>query len=243
MQEVDPRFMSDDGSLREDSSLSYWSRIICQASAKYNRPILHYDEYVRLFEKAGFVDVRKVYLKSPSNPWPKDSVLKEVGKFQLVALLEGLEGLSVGLLTRALGWKEEEVKVLIAKIRPELKDRAIHSYQTQQVLHSILRFWPLKLHSAVIVGRKPEMPRTPDSFRQSTEYGVAPLTPSSFPTGPAESPQALVEEQSTRQACSIMPQSNTGGTSMNDTTAFTPVIDIPQAPVNKNLKDPVFRSS
>jgi len=130
MQELDPRFKSDDGSLREDSNLSKWSEIICDASAKYNRPVPYYDEYVRWFEKAGFVDVRCVYLKCPTNPWPKDRVLKEAGRFQLVAHVEGLEGLSVGLLTRAMGWKEEEVKVLMAKIRPELNDRSIHSYQT-----------------------------------------------------------------------------------------------------------------
>lgn len=130
MQELDPRFASDDGSLKDDSNLSYWSRLICEASAKYNRPIPHCDEYVNWFEKAGFVDVKKIYLKSPTSPWPKDRILKEVGKFQLVAHIEGLEGISLGLLTRGLGWKAEEVKVLMAKIRPELKNRSIHSYQT-----------------------------------------------------------------------------------------------------------------
>lgn len=129
MQELDPRFKSDDGSLHEDSNLSYWSNLLCEASAKYNRPIPCYDEYVEWFEKAGFVDVRRVYLKCPANPWPKDRVLKEVGMFQLTAHLLGLEGVSIALLTRAMGWKEEEVKVLIAKMRPELKNRSIHAYQ------------------------------------------------------------------------------------------------------------------
>lgn len=131
MQELDPRFKSDDGSLSEDSTLAYWSKIICEASADYNRPIPHHDEFVKWFEKAGFVDVKRIYLKSPTNPWPKDRTLKEVGKFQLVAHIEGLEGVSLGLLTRAAKWKPEEVKVLMAKIRPELKNRSIHSYQTK----------------------------------------------------------------------------------------------------------------
>ena len=129
MQELDPRFASDDGSLRDDTHLAYWSEIICQASANYNRPVPYCDNYVRWFEKAGFVDVRQIYIKSPTNPWPKDRTLKEVGKFQLIAHLQGLEGLSLGLLTRQMGWKAEEVKVLMAKIRPELKDRSIHSFQ------------------------------------------------------------------------------------------------------------------
>lgn len=77
------------------------------------------------------MDIKQIFLKSPTNPWPKDRTLKEVGKFQLCAHLEGLEGISLGLLTRQMEWKAEEVKVLMAQIRPELKDRSIHSYQTR----------------------------------------------------------------------------------------------------------------
>ena len=81
--------------------------------------------------EAGFENVTEVVLKSPTNPWPKNKVLKESGRFQLLAHLEGLEGVSLALLTRALRWKPEEVKVLFAKLRPELKDRSIHAYQNK----------------------------------------------------------------------------------------------------------------
>ena len=130
MQELDPRFRCDDGSIPEDSSLAYWSKIICEAGDNYNRPLPHYYDHLKRFEKAGFVDIKQIFLKSPSNPWPKDRLLKEVGKFQLLAHLEGLEGVSLGLLTRGLGWKFEEVKILMAKCRNEVRSRSIHSYQT-----------------------------------------------------------------------------------------------------------------
>ena len=134
MQELDCRFASDDGSLKEDSNLAYWSRIITKACEEYNRPIPLHTDYLDWFRKAGFVDIKQIKVKSPSNPWPKDKTLKEVGKFQLLAHLEGCEGVSMGLLTRAFDWKPEEVSVLMAKIRPELKDRSIHSYQTKYAL-------------------------------------------------------------------------------------------------------------
>lgn len=105
--------------------------MIVEAAAKYNRPIPRYTDYKAWFEKAGFTDIQQVVFKSPTNTWPKDGVLKEAGKYQLVAHLEGLEGISLGLFTRGLGWKAEEVKVLMAKIRPEIKNKAIHSYQTK----------------------------------------------------------------------------------------------------------------
>lgn len=76
------------------------------------------------------MDVKQSGFKSPTNSWPKIKQLKGVSAFQLFAHLDGLECISMGLMTRGLQWKPEEVKVLLAKIRPELLDRSIHSYQT-----------------------------------------------------------------------------------------------------------------
>ena len=167
--------MSDDGSLKEDSVLSYWSRLITEASVDYNRPIPYHTEYLKMFQQAGFVDIKQITLKSPTNPWPKDKRLKEVGKFQLLAHTEGLEGISIGLLTRARRWKADEVSVLMAQLRPELKDRSIHSYQTKLVLvasrGSLIFRHVLIINSVVVVGRKPDIPRTPDSLRDGMSYG------------------------------------------------------------------------
>ncbi|KAL8671747.1 MAG: hypothetical protein Q9168_003769 [Polycauliona sp. 1 TL-2023] len=138
LQELDCRFTSDDNTLLESHNLSYWSNLLTEAAAKYNRPVPRYTDYVHWFEKAGFTDVRQVIFKCPTNPWPKNKTLKEAGKFQLLAHIEGFEGISVGLLTRGLAWKAEEVKVLMAKIRPELKDRGIHSYQNTYVTRFFL---------------------------------------------------------------------------------------------------------
>ncbi|KAL9028640.1 MAG: hypothetical protein Q9196_003032, partial [Gyalolechia fulgens] len=178
LQELDPRFTSDDSTLSPSSSLVYWSKVIIEASASYNRPIPRYTDYVPWFEKAGFVDIQQVLLKCPMNPWPKNKILKEAGRFQLLAHIDGLEGVSLGLLTRGLNWKAEEVKVLMAKIRPELKDRGIHSYQTK----------------VFIVGRKPERPSTntqsTDASKPSScrHLSPAPPTPTSFSSSAMGSP-------------------------------------------------------
>lgn len=129
LQELDPRFRCDDGTLPEGSFLSYWSTLICEASSRYNRPVPQFNEYRAYFEEAGFVDIEQVILKSPTNSWSDKKDLKKVGHFQLLAHLEGMEGVSIGLLTRALQWNAEEVRVLMARLRPELKDKSIHSYQ------------------------------------------------------------------------------------------------------------------
>lgn len=40
----------------------------------------------------------------------------------------GLEGFSLGLFTRVLGWSAEEVQVFIAKVRKDFANTKIHSY-------------------------------------------------------------------------------------------------------------------
>ena len=129
MQELQPRCLSDDGSLKEDSMQIKWSRLMMEASQQYNRPVPEYQDYKRWMEEAGFVDIQEYFLKRPINTWPKNKQLKEIGRAQLMNYSEGIEGLTIGLFTRALGWTAAEVQVLIAKLRPELKDRTIHSYQ------------------------------------------------------------------------------------------------------------------
>ncbi|KAL8928880.1 MAG: hypothetical protein Q9208_001658 [Pyrenodesmia sp. 3 TL-2023] len=179
LQELDCRFTSDDNTLLPTHSLSSWSSLITEAASAYNRPIPHHTDYVSWFEKAGFVDIRQHTFKTPTNPWPKNKILKEAGKFQLLAHIEGFEGVSIGLLTRGLDWKAEEVKVLMAKVRPELKNRGIHSYQTM----------------VFVVGKKPERGKEPSPNNTNTintntsRYGggTAPPTPRS-----AASPSSAV---------------------------------------------------
>ena len=207
MQELNCRFASDDGTLSKDSNLTYWSEQISKAAVNYNRPIPLHTDYLAMFEKAGFVDIRQVILKSPTNPWPKDKHLKEVGKFQMLAHLEGMEGISVGLLTRGLQWKPEEVKVLMAKLRGELKDRNIHSYQP----------------NVVLVGRKPFTPQTPDSTtgrankaRNSFQWTNNPAT---------EGPVSSQNSSADMIGQNIVPlKSGVDAT----VSAFTPVVSFPR---------------
>jgi L-cystine uptake protein TcyP (sodium:dicarboxylate symporter family) len=50
-----------------------------------------------------------------------------VGLFNLVQLLDGVEALSLRLLTSVLKWTPEEVKVLCAKVKSELKSKSVHA--------------------------------------------------------------------------------------------------------------------
>jgi hypothetical protein len=43
-------------------------------------------------------------------------------------MINGLEGLSIALFTRILGWSIEEVQVLLAHVRKEMLQRSVHAY-------------------------------------------------------------------------------------------------------------------
>ncbi|CAF9932285.1 MAG: hypothetical protein ALECFALPRED_005257 [Alectoria fallacina] len=60
-------------------------------------------------------------------PGPQLEDWKEVGAFNLVQLREGLEGFSLALFTRILGWSPEEVQVLLSKVRKDMENRNMHA--------------------------------------------------------------------------------------------------------------------
>jgi hypothetical protein len=119
---------SDDGTLKEDSALLRWSYGILEASAKFGRALNNPHDYKPMMEKIGFVDVDEKYAVWPSNSWPKDPLLKEVGRMNLANSDQGLEGLSLALYTRALGYSKEETLLLCADVRKDLRNRNIHAY-------------------------------------------------------------------------------------------------------------------
>lgn len=79
-------------------------------------------------EKVGFTEVAVQEFKLPIGPWPKQKRLRDAGLLQLSAMLEGLEGLSLRLLKFYDGWTLDELKVLLAKVRAEIKDPGCHTY-------------------------------------------------------------------------------------------------------------------
>lgn len=71
----------------------------------------------------------------PQNPWPKDPKLKELGRYQLLNMLEALPPYTYALFTRWLGWKRVEIEALLAGVRNELRDSSIHLYTKVYVVY------------------------------------------------------------------------------------------------------------
>ncbi|KAK7705068.1 hypothetical protein SLS57_010265 [Botryosphaeria dothidea] len=87
-------------------------------------------------EDAGFANVTHRLLPIPTGTWPKDKKLKEIGAFDLVQFLEGLEAISLRTLTQLRGWTAEEVQVLLAKLREELKNPRMRLQHNMHVVYA-----------------------------------------------------------------------------------------------------------
>ncbi|KAI8171654.1 Secondary metabolism regulator LAE1 [Colletotrichum sp. SAR 10_86] len=125
----------DDGTFSEDSALYKWTRLLVEASDKLGRPIDQTAQRPMMMQAIGFEDIRTTRVVFPVSPWPKDDRLRELGKWNLYQLLPGLEALTLGLLTRALGWSKPEVLVLCAHVRRDLQDTNIHAYWNGYVMY------------------------------------------------------------------------------------------------------------
>lgn len=104
------------------SALHKWSRELAAGMTSIGieaEPGPKLEGWVR---DAGFINITAQVWPLPVGTWPKDSKLKEIGAFDLLHALDGLEGVSLRALTGLRGYTPEEVEVLLAQVRKELRE-------------------------------------------------------------------------------------------------------------------------
>lgn len=120
-------YYSDDGTLTDKHFTHQWISTLIGAAKTLGRdarPGLSIEGWMR---DAGFKNVVAQAYKVPIGPWAKDKRLKDIGYCNLAQVMDGLEAFSLRLFCGILKWKEEEVMVLLANVRKELKSGAIHA--------------------------------------------------------------------------------------------------------------------
>lgn len=132
---------SDDGTLTADSALLRWNKLLVEASEKMGRPLNSCRDYHKQLTDAGFVNiVATTDLKWPMNTWPKDRKNKNAGAWCAENFSQGVQGVSLMLFTKVLGWTVDEVEILLTDVRKDVNNKAIHGY------------WPIH----VVYAQKPE---------------------------------------------------------------------------------------
>ena len=72
--------------------------------------------------------------------WAKDKKMKLVGAWERLNFTDGLQGFTIKLWTKYLGWSCDQLEIFLATVRRDLSNRKIHAY----------------LHLFVVIGQKPD---------------------------------------------------------------------------------------
>ncbi|KAJ5341794.1 hypothetical protein N7541_010918 [Penicillium brevicompactum] len=130
--EVDPHIICTDGTLPANSSAVQFAEAIISAAKQANQPIDTVDTMRGRMSKLGFIDIHEKKYNWPMGPWPRDPLLKEAGRLHYHQWMHGMEGWAMYYLTKwgtPSPWSPDEVQVLVAKARKELKDGRAHMWQ------------------------------------------------------------------------------------------------------------------
>ncbi|KAK5045810.1 hypothetical protein LTR84_008903 [Exophiala bonariae] len=128
-QEFSYKRYSDDNSIPSNSRITEWEDLWTEGINKIGLKG-HCDPnlVMQQMRDAGFINVTRRTFKMPIGPWARDKTLREAGMFGYVNLMDGFHGLSVKVFTQMLGWSIEELEVLLAQCRQELRRKDIHGW-------------------------------------------------------------------------------------------------------------------
>lgn len=92
---------------------------------------LFVEEYAQAFRTVGLVNVTERIFVWPVSPWPqgiRNEYARELGRWTRKTLLDGLEGLSMALMTRYGGMSKDEVVRLVENVKADLWNTRYHVY-------------------------------------------------------------------------------------------------------------------
>ncbi|KAK4178875.1 S-adenosyl-L-methionine-dependent methyltransferase [Triangularia setosa] len=88
-----------------------------------------------MMRDAGYVNVTERVLQIPIGTWPKNKVLKTVGLYWRTILLDGIQAIALGPLTRGLGWSQSDVEMLLMEVRKAYKDNSCLLYMPFHIIY------------------------------------------------------------------------------------------------------------
>ena len=119
---------ADDDTLGPDTALSQACQVLLDGGEQLGRAFIDVWTLRSLAAKAGFDNLTEEQFLWPSNPWPKDGRLKELGAFNKINITAGIEGVMLGVGTRGLGWTPEDIATLAEAARADIENKKIHAY-------------------------------------------------------------------------------------------------------------------
>ncbi|CZR66026.1 related to methyltransferase [Phialocephala subalpina] len=135
MQEIHYRPYCHDGSMPPDHLVAeYWSLVsdgLASLGVNSDATILLAD----MMRDAGFTNVTTRIFHVPIGRWPKNRTLKAVGLCWRAILLDGVQAIALGPMTRALKWRREQVEMQLVEVRKGYMDEQVHSHMPLHIIY------------------------------------------------------------------------------------------------------------
>ncbi|EQL02734.1 Methyltransferase type 12 [Ophiocordyceps sinensis CO18] len=90
----------------------------------------------QMMRDAGFTNVTERVFHVPIGTWPKNKVLKTVGLYWRTILLDGLQAIALGPLTRGLRWNREQVELFLMEVRRAYNDNSALMYMPLHIIYA-----------------------------------------------------------------------------------------------------------
>ncbi|USP82267.1 hypothetical protein yc1106_09541 [Curvularia clavata] len=124
-----PGALSDDNSIPENSGYIESARLYFEIAEKMGAPLDAPRSWNAQMKEAGFVNVQDEVFKLPMGTWPRSKRLRTVGKLEQIMILEGgFEAYMLRGYTQVLGGKAEDLQIILALAKREVRDPSIHTY-------------------------------------------------------------------------------------------------------------------
>ncbi|KAK0655836.1 S-adenosyl-L-methionine-dependent methyltransferase [Cercophora newfieldiana] len=88
-----------------------------------------------MMEECGYINVQEQVFQIPIGTWPKNKVLKMVGIFWRTILLDGIQAIALGPLTRGCGWSREQVELFLIQVRRGYLDNSCVAYMPLHIIY------------------------------------------------------------------------------------------------------------
>ncbi|KIV76978.1 hypothetical protein PV11_08821 [Exophiala sideris] len=143
--EYSAQFASDDNTIPENGGIAAWNQVGPECHRKLNRELQVLESMRQHMLDAGFEDPIEHRFKWPIGPWAKNPQLKDLGHWVRAHIETGLENWTLRLLTSVLGWSADEVRILCANVRREIRDPKVHAIHRMNVVYARKPGGPVKM--------------------------------------------------------------------------------------------------
>ncbi|KAL8995943.1 MAG: hypothetical protein Q9188_006688 [Gyalolechia gomerana] len=113
---------SENPSTPADAPYLRWGNLVYEGLARGGVDSGAAKGFGRLLEDLGFEDVVEDKTPWAVAPWPEDAKARKIGELEAANLHNGMEGMTVGILTKQLGWAREDVDKFVAEVKDDIYD-------------------------------------------------------------------------------------------------------------------------